>query len=77
MSAVQYWSALESLSCPFFTENNFGCGVSTSTAHITAQRQHRHCLTDDHDQCAFYLAKILRQSQAKSTESLLGAFIQK
>lgn len=76
-SYTHSWLSFEPVSCPFLDQNGFRCWVSTSCDSVPASRQSRHCLTDDHDQCPFYLAKLLRQSQAKSSESLLRGLMHK
>jgi hypothetical protein len=76
-ASAQYWPVPEDLSCPFFNQNDCDCRVSIPNTPIPLPRQNRYCLTDDHDQCTNYLAKILCQSQTKSSESLLRGFMQK
>lgn len=47
-------------SCPYFDESGSLCRASISTLHIDGRRRRIHCATDDHDDCAIYLSKMLR-----------------
>jgi hypothetical protein len=72
-----YWSSFEFANCPFFDQDESRCKGSISNAPVPGQRQFLYCQSDDHDQCTYYLAKLLRQSRAKSSEPLLRGFCEK
>lgn len=75
--AGAYNLSVEVSACPFFDQNNRCCDASLLQDNLTFGRQLRHCLTDDHDHCVFYLAKMLGHSQAHCSESNLAGIFHK
>ena len=75
--AGAYNLTYEVSACPFYDQNNKCCEAALLNDTLTFGRQLRHCLTDDHDHCVFYLAKMLRHSQPHCTASNLGEFFHK
>jgi hypothetical protein len=46
--------------CPYFDGFGGTCGASFSAMPVDRRRRNGYCASDDHDDCAIYLSKMLR-----------------
>jgi hypothetical protein len=46
--------------CPYYCSDNIDCSAATSTNYLNRRVRIRFCLSDNHENCAVFLAKVLR-----------------
>jgi hypothetical protein len=52
--------------CPYYDDARSVCSASFSGMPVQRARKRLYCQADEHDSCAMYLSKMLRNSQSKN-----------
>ena len=53
--------------CPFHRPESGSCHASIAGLRVEWRRRRTLCTTDDHDDCALFLSRILRASRPQAT----------